>query len=69
MMSSKSININGLVLNADEPDSPRTQQFLTQHGMHVKRENGKVSLSGNFSISKSEIDTFLASKKPDVPKP
>lgn len=53
----------GLSLAGDQPITPRTNAFLVQHNMHVQQQGGFVTLTGNFSLAKTDVDAFLAQKK------
>jgi hypothetical protein len=63
MMSRKSINLNGLILSADEPITPRTQSFLSDNHIVATSGMSKVQVSGCFSLSKDSVDAFLARRK------
>lgn len=68
MLNAKHLNINGLELDGTTPITPRTKQFLISKGINVEQSNGRITVTGGFSINKAEIDQFLDSKK-DKPTP
>lgn len=63
MIHCKRLNLNGLELDGSIPITPRTQQFLFSKGLQVEQSNGKIKLAGSGSISKQEVEQFLATKR------
>ena len=64
MMQARNLNLNGLDLRGDQPITPRTRNFLVQHGAQVEQNNGFLTLRGNMSISRQEVAAFLAGRGP-----
>jgi|GEM_PF-1516947 len=60
------ININGITIG--EGCDPRGEDFLRARGAIISRDdNGYITVTGSYSISRQETDEFLASLAANAP--